>query len=87
MSDLSTQRLWHEAWLQPQGETTGAGRFDVEPAEIRFLRLKSPADIAEIVPLRHAIPLPVAAHEPAFAALEKKGTKSAWSGPSNTTAA
>ncbi len=94
MSDLSGQRQWQAP--PPQAFPTAFGipaevqagtRRDVQAGELRFLRLRTAAQIAQVLPLRRTIPLPAAAQaDPGFADLEKKGTNSGWSAHSRTAA-
>ncbi|MES2940101.1 MAG: hypothetical protein V4864_20650 [Pseudomonadota bacterium] len=77
MSDLSGQRHWQSMALSPP-------KHELSANELRFHRLKSPREIAEIAPLRRQIPLPASVQAaPLFAELEKKETNWAWSGHLN----
>lgn len=94
MSDLSGQRRWLACSPEPflerrrgDAKPPSFGRHEVHVDELRFLRLRSAAEIAEIVPLRRTIPLPATAQsDPRFDEIEKKGTRSVWSELLNTTA-
>lgn len=94
MSDLSGQRLWLPYSTEPAlgphlapPEGSPPERQQLLVDELRFRRLSSAAEIAEILPLRRTIPLPATAQaHPGFDELEKKGMSSAWSVPSNIAA-
>jgi hypothetical protein len=94
MSDLSGQCRWEacspEAFPAShlgQAEPLPAARQELRVNELRFRRLSSAGEIAEILPLRRTIPLPAAAQaDPGFDEIEKKGMSLAWSERSSTTA-
>lgn len=94
MSDLSGHHRWLAssaaaflAGREREAEPPTAGRDELHIHELRFLRLISAAEIARVVPLRQTIPLPKTAQsDPNFREIEKKGTRSEWSGRLNTAA-
>lgn len=76
------QPLWPRPGLAPVPTLP----TEVRPEEVRFRRLRTPEEIACVLPLRREINLHVADPE-GFAVLEKKEMRAALSGASNGAAA
>jgi len=56
-----------------------AGRLDVPIDQLSFRQLRTPAQIARVLPLRQAIALPeTVLSDPGFDAREKKETRRGW---------